>query len=300
MYGNILVPLDGSLLAENILPYARRLALAGKSEITLLFVANVRGRDVLPMVERKDRPSPVTPETYLEEQVQAVESEGIGAQYAIVAGPVPDSIREFSLRHHNDLIALATHGRAGLDRLLHRGTADELLRTTRVPLLLIRSEEPQPSSARLGIITRIIVPLDGTDVAEAALPHAVSIAKGLAAQITLVRAISPAAVAVAGPGEPFAYGPDPGQLDLLEGEALDYVTEKASELTARALTVDTRVMIGPPALIITDLADETGSSLVVMSTRGRSGFMRLVLGSVTNQVVSQSRRPVLLIHPPAG
>ena len=159
MYGKILVPLDGSKLAEVVLPYVQELARRFDSEVTLIQVIAPLSKlvaETMPAAleptgagaavgleaasealkaEREDA------RTYLEGVVGRLKAEKIKVQAEIVEGTAGDTIVEYAHGHAMDLIAMSTHGRSGLRRLVFGSVADQVLRRAGTPVLLIRSRE---------------------------------------------------------------------------------------------------------------------------------------------------------------
>jgi nucleotide-binding universal stress UspA family protein len=136
---------------------------------------------------------------------------------------------------------------------------------------------------------RIIVPLDGSPHAEAALPEAIEIARATpGAKIILVRAAEASALPVRDPIE--------AQIAVVR-DAEDYLDAVAARLEGKGVRVTTSVWYGPAAITIVDAAATTRADLIVMSTHGRSGFNRLVLGSVAESVLRATHVPILLLRP---
>ncbi len=141
---------------------------------------------------------------------------------------------------------------------------------------------------------QILVPLDGSELAEHVLPHVCDLAECSGAQVVLLRV----------PGEPaFDYLVPDGQVIVelrhdIEDAAKIYMEQVADELRERGIRVRTRVQWGMPVYqVILEVASELGADLVALSTHGRSGIARLVIGSVADQVVRHAPLPVLLVHP---
>jgi nucleotide-binding universal stress UspA family protein len=141
----------------------------------------------------------------------------------------------------------------------------------------------------------IILTLDGSNLAEAAVPHAVDLARRLGSRLVLLRVVTPAP----GPAE-LAFGPtsyDHRQLlQAEEAAARAYVEAKVRELSAQNVRVEGLVREGEPASTIVDYAAESGARLVVLATHGRSGVARWVYGSVADRVLRAATVPVLLLR----
>ncbi len=178
-------------------------------------------------------------------------------------------------READTLVAMSTRGRSGITRWVLGSVADQVLHATKAPLLLLRSqdEETPPYEASLA---SVIVPLDGSFLAEQVLPHAVTLAQALRLSVTLVRVSS----------------------HQEEAEARDYLREVGGKLNQQGATsVKELVLNGHAGTAIVDIARDIPNSLVTMTTHGHSGIGRWILGSVTDQVVRLSGSPVLVVHP---
>jgi nucleotide-binding universal stress UspA family protein len=295
----ILVGLDGSPLAETVLPPVRRLARALGAEVVLLHVTHVpdtvRGLPAGVAVDEIVGQECERARTYLEAAARKIAEPGLTVQTVVRAGDAGAEIVRFAERERIDLIALATHGRSGLQRWLYGSVADAVLHTTSTPLLLLRPTGD--GAAAPPELRRVVVPLDGSALAEAVLPVAEELARGLAAPIVLLRAVEFVGLAFA--AEPFggAYVDTQGILDLLRHDAGEYLAERAADLRGKGLTVETGVALGSAVESITADAGEHPGSVIVMSTHGRSGWRGLVLGSVARRVVLLAPGPVLVVRP---
>lgn len=139
--------------------------------------------------------------------------------------------------------------------------------------------------------TRILVPLDGSELAEAVLPHAQALAKSTGAELVLLRVA-------------FAHiipGIDPIEAQVAAvHEAEDYVAAAAEPLQAQGGKVDAKVRYGDPVDEILDHVARDHIDLIAMATHGRTGIKRVVLGSVAENVLRRASVPVLLVHAPAA
>jgi len=299
MYTKIVIPLDGSKTAEKVLPYARYLAGALKVPVELLAVIDVaevashvpaeKARFLDTMIEDGVRNS----ERYL--RTIAASFNGANVACSVDKGRAEDAIVEHAHKDANTLITMATHGRSGMNRFMLGSIAEKVLRATSNPLLLVRaSDEIKAESA--AAIKSIIVPLDGSDLAESILPAAVDIAKKLNAEIILFRAYNiPYGAYSTGDG---FY--DPVNLDALlssvKDEATEYLARKAAELKGSGCRVSVVAKEGFSADEIITVGRETKDSMIAMCTHGRSGVKRVVLGSVTETVVRHASEPVLILR----
>ncbi len=296
MLKTILVPLDGSALAERALPYAVTLARATGAHLFLTRAALAR---TLPGTDAGEAEVEVVEdaEGYLT-QVVAQIPPGVAAQTGVFYGdPVTAILEETSLREA-DLIAMATHGRSGLGRWVYGSVAEGVIQRSPVPVLLVRAWHAAADAARLVQQPAILVPLDGSRFAEAALPVASRLAQQLGGNLVLTEVL-PGAVPGDDPNS-FAVAP-PYDHAAARATAEEHLRDLATRLATDAPGVQVRTSLreGNAVDEITMAAEETSAALVVMATHGRSGLDRLLLGSVAGGVVRQGRAPLLLVRPPA-
>lgn len=296
MYSRLLIPLDGSQLAEQVLPYARSLAKSLTIPVELLEVVDPdalrllanpeQGRflDTL-LAERRGKSK-----AYLEEIARSFQ--GTRVQCAIENGKAEDIIIDKAAADKNILIVMATHGRSGIQRWLLGSVADKVLHGSTNHLFLVRAAD-QGKTEGEAPLKKVIVPLDGSPLAEKVLPDVADVAKTMDLEVIFLRAYAlPAAISAD------EYGTYSEELiNQLEAEAKDYLTAKVSELQQKGVrNVSSVVDIGYGAEEITAVARKTPDNFIAMCTHGRSGFTRWALGSVTERVVRHSGDPVLIIR----
>jgi nucleotide-binding universal stress UspA family protein len=297
MLRKILVGLDGSPVAETILDPVRALAERLAAEVVLLHVIHV------PQTAGESKPGVALDEivaqeraraeTYLDAVARKIAAGGSSVRTATRVGQPATEIVRYAEGEKIALVALATHGRSAMQRWLHGSVADAVLHTTTTPLLLLRPREAGAPATR--DIRRLLVPLDGSSVAEAALGVAEELARALAVPMVLLRAVEPGALAFADPmTTPYAdFGPI---LAVLREDAERYLAKVATDLRAKGLTVETLACVDTAVGVITRQAAE-GGTLLVLSTHGRTGWRALVLGSVARRVVLFASGPVLVVRP---
>jgi nucleotide-binding universal stress UspA family protein len=148
---------------------------------------------------------------------------------------------------------------------------------------------------------KILVPLDGSQLAEIALPHAVNLAKASRAEVVLLHAVAEQEKYhlmesyTIGATEDFSEKAMAKQ-QAEEARAREYLAPLVEKLKAEGLTASSVTVIGPPAETITDYARDEGVDVIVMSTHGRSGVQRWLLGSVAEKVLHGATAPVLLVR----
>ena len=297
MFSRILIPLDGSKTAEHVLPYARRLATVAHVIVDLLGVVEMTdiageiASNQTPYAEALTREAVRNSTEYLESLARTFRNGRV--HYRVEQGRPADIIIAAASADRDTLIAMATHGRSGVSRWLLGSVTEKVLRGTANPLLVVRA----PRDAQTGgeaALSSVIVPLDGSDIAEAVLSRVAALAKALDLHVLLVRVY---ALPLAPYGGDDYYVPDYIELkDQLKDEAESYLNSTADLLRAQGVShVSTVVIEGSTADAIISLARETPDNLIAMCPYGRSGLQRWVLGSVTEKVVRHCEDPVLIV-----
>ena len=283
----ILVPLDGSQIGETALGYSESLARSVRGSITLLHVApgGHAPADLMPKAD-----------AYLQDIARRLEEKGVQAEVAIAyGGSVSNWIAEEADSRHANIVVMATHGRAGLDRMLHGSIAQDVLQRSRIPVLVVKAgedsraerfEEPGPC---------LVVSLDGSRFAEAALRPARDLAFALGARIVLVEAVPDSATHKADPGA--ISGPSDD--DSPHGQSIAgieaYLLNIQRTLRADGFEAHIDVRVGEPAEQIRLAAETHSAAAVVMATHGRSGLQRALVGSVAAKVLQDSGIPLVLL-----
>lgn len=299
MFTRILIPLDGSKTAEKVLPYARFLAGSLKLPVELLAVVDIvemathmsadRARYLDTMIEDSVRNS----EQYL--RGVAGTFPGANTKCTVEKGKAEQVIIETAAADKGTLITMATHGRSGINRWLLGSIAEKVLRAATNPLLLVRATD-EAKADRVATLKSIVVPLDGSELAESVFPTVVELAKTLKLEVVLFRAYSiPYSAYSSAEGY---YAVDYEELlKAMREEAVDYLEKKTEAV--KKLGIDKVSCVakeGFAADEIISLSRKSPDNLIAMCTHGRSGVKRWVLGSVTETVVRHSADPVLVIR----
>lgn len=296
MLETIVVPLDGSPLAEHALPYAEALARVAGSRVVLVSAVSV---DRIPYPPS----DPTAPRDLAESEAEAylatVVARPTSAPAAVVAHGDAAQVIEDQVRAHGaDLVVMATHGRSGLGRWVYGSVAEAVLTRSSAPVLLVRAWQPAPDAAALADHPRLLVPLDGSAFSEAALPVARAVAEKLAGEVVLMTAVRPSEPNLAADG---LVTPDilEGAVRGARAEARRYLAQVAErlvrDLPSNPPSRDVRV--GEPAETVVRSARDHGASMVVMATHGFSGVPRLLFGSVAGAILRQGTVPLLLVRP---
>ncbi|ACZ43436.1 UspA domain protein [Thermobaculum terrenum ATCC BAA-798] len=289
----LLVPLDGSLAAEQALPYAEALARrSGAGVILLRAVPEPRG--VPDPIEAHLREVHEANE-YLAEVASRLAAGEIQVETSVPLGDAVRWIAEEAQLRQADLIVMATHGRTGIGRWLYGSVAEGVLTRSTVPILMVRAWQMQPRWEALAHAPRILVPLDGSAFAEEALPVARRLADALGGELALVRAVYPPSATLAQEWMVASYLAE--ELETREQEAEAYLAEIARRLASEGRETEIYVKVGGPVGVIEAVASECEAALVVMATHGRTGASRLVLGSVAHAMLLRSQVPIVLTRP---
>jgi nucleotide-binding universal stress UspA family protein len=301
MYRKILVPLDGSELAESALPFALSLAERSEGEVHLVQVAatlqpfalfeetEVEGSGWLEEARARSG-------EYLKEVQARIQEAGGSATVhtRVLSGrPVP-AIHGFILKEGIDQVVMTTHGRGRLQRMWLGSVADGVLRSVPAPVFLWRgSEEGKVDLKTRPTLGRILVALDGSDMARAMVPWAEELARLLGARLFLV-GVLPTEVRFGSPYIPHAAAEEAsrGARRLWLETHLERV---AQEIRSRGMDVEHALVAGPDAHVgILMERERTGADVVALSTHGRGPGTRALLGSVADKVIRGSEGHVLV------
>jgi nucleotide-binding universal stress UspA family protein len=284
VYSKVLVALDGSKLAEQILPIVRWLVKPNAIPVELLTVADPDARPPFWPAE--------VDEKYLK-QIAVEYFTSSQVTCTLETGEPAAAIIERAKGDNRCLIAMATHGVSGLRRWLLGSIASKVVQTAVNPLLLIR---PVEDSAPTIDCRELFVPLDGSALAESVLPHVSALARTMKVKVRLVQVFSlPKSAFVVADGM-FDQGPAVFR-EARRKEAEQYLSAKVEELRADGVeSVTTSALEGDAASEIVDMARAARDNLIAMSSHGTSGMTRWMLGSVAERVIQHSGDPVLLIR----
>jgi nucleotide-binding universal stress UspA family protein len=309
MFRSILVPLDGSRLAEWALPAAIRTASNNRAELELITIeipiVPFETTDSLldDAIEPWRVPADANASAYLDEMVRRV------AQVCDV--PVHKTIRDFKprvpeaiLQHArdagSDLIVMTTHGYGPFKRFWLGSVADTVIRESKLPTLIVRpAEDAAADLTNQPRYRHVLIPLDGSEVSQTVINYATGVA-GPDATFTLLRAVVPLPLplltpefAVAG-----ALTREAATVHDLEEQARTTLEQIAGRLRTRVANVKTVVMIEPfVASGILDYARDHAVDLIALTTHGRGGASRVLLGSTADKIVRGATMPVLVYRP---
>ena len=311
MYSKVIVPLDGSELSDQALPYAQLIARSLDVPIEL-----VQAYDILPpgllgarnnqgVISTLEEGARAQALVAMESQRRRLEGEGHSVSVVAQRGAAADVIVAVAGADPTALVVMSTHGRSGISRWVMGSVTDKVLHTTANPMLIVRANVLGPPSPETSLRT-VVAPLDGSPLSELSIPHAISVAGALSAGITVLR-ITPTedhyrrqlnlTAPEMGAIPDFELS-NPDELTAEDvQETSDYLDDVRNRMRidhAHGVATEHRTNDNIAQAII-DRASEQ-PSLVVMTTHGRSGVGRMVLGSVTDRVIRHSNLPVLVIR----
>jgi nucleotide-binding universal stress UspA family protein len=297
MIQHILVPLDGSSLAESVLPAAAALAKAFGAGIRLLHIVEAAPPGTIhgqPHLSEGDQA-----QAYLDEVARRPVFQGLAVEVHVhrpKEGDVAESVVDHAQEFGADLVVLSTHGTGGLRGFLFGRIALQALQHGTTPVLLMNPTTSAP--AQPFVCRTILVPLDGTAAHEPALPVASTLARAWKATLHL-EIVVPTAKTLSGPEA--ATGvlmPSATRvvLELAERGAEEYLERLARTLKAEGLSTGIHVSRGDPAASLVEAAEKVKADLVVMASHAKGALEAFWSGSLTPKVVEKLQRPILLVR----
>ncbi len=297
MVRHVLVPLDGSALAESVLPAAAAMAMAFKARVTLFHVIEDDAPEMIhgqPHLTGGDEA-----QAYLDAVARRPVFQGLTVErhvHRARTGDVADSLVAHAAELKADLVVLATHGRGGVRGFLFGRIAQRALQRGTTPILLINPAAgavPPPFACR-----SILVPLDGTSAHESSVPVAAQIGTAFGAVVSLVMVVPTAGTlagheAAAGSLMPSATR---AVLELAEREAAASVQAMAGSLEEDGVTSASFVSRGEPVTSVVEAANEVNADLVVMASHAKGAMDAFWSGSLTPKVMEKLGRPLLLVR----
>jgi nucleotide-binding universal stress UspA family protein len=309
MFRSILVPLDGSTFGEQALPLALKIARRSGAAIEIMHVhqlLDVYYGELQPLSDTLEESLRKQEKAYLEKVARQLRESGpVDVTTVLKDGHVATQIRHHAVEAKINLVIMTTHARGTLGRFWLGSTADELVRELPVPVLLVHPKENAADITQDIALKRMLVPLDGTPLAEQILEPAMSLAHLFEAEITLLRVVRPllptsVPVGMGSFSEVALHmAADVDRLQKqLEQEAFAYLDKTARKLRGENMIVKTQVVLADqPGVGVLEEAQAVGADFIALETHGRRGLTRLFLGSVADKVLRGSPVPVLLHRP---
>ncbi len=303
MYKVIMAPTEGSDSEKAALSVAAKLAHRLDADLRLVRVLsapigseNVPRKSVLEITEedlREERLARLRKLEALGAEVRALGD--IRVITALEDGRVAPTLRDYAKTFNVDLIVMTSHSRGGVKRVTLGSVTDNLIRHTNIPVLVVRPPGSFIGPTREETISRIVVPLDGSPLAQEILPHVAELGLQLNATVTLLRVLTPSNYAqeqIMQPGLPW------WDADMAEAET--YLADAASTLTEHGVAVNKEVVLSENVTdTILDFATRAKADLIAIATRGTGGMSRFVFGTVADEITRRSPISLLVFHPKA-
>lgn len=301
MYKVIMAPTEGSDSESTALKVALKLAQRFEAELRLvrvetapLVIETVLRPPLLEITERTLREERIARLRKLEALgVELQEFGGIRLITALEDGPVGPTLREHAKKFNVDLIVMSSHSRGGLKRFTLGSVTDYLIRHTNVPVLVVKQSAAFVGASFEDTVGRIVVPLDGSALAEEILPAVATLALRLGASVSLLQVLTPLTYSqkqIMQPGLPWWDG------DIAAADS--YLAGAASSLTKKGVAVSKDVILSDNvSTAILDYAARASADLIAIATTGRGGLGRFVFGTVADEVTRKSPASLLVFQP---
>ena len=287
MYERILVPLDGSGLAEQVLSSVSELARVFDSEAILVGVCESG--------ESQEREAC---RLYIDnksgELKAGMKPSAAKFKTVVLVGKSADQILTFAEKNDVNLIVMTSHGRSGIAPWSLGSTARKVLHKVGVPLIIVRARETPQKSDEAGLFSRILVLLDGSERGEKPLPYIAELAKRLKPEVILFRVVEPGMQVHSVGGAEYIPFKDI-DIDSMKAKAKKYLEETSSKLAGTKAIIRCEVRVGDAAKEIIKFARKADCSLIAMASHGHSGIEVWIHGSVTSKVLEASNKSVWLI-----
>ena len=291
------MPLDGSLVAEQAIPFALAIAERARSKVKLVLVHHPILMEPGPAYTKVELAMQKANREYLRSVAARLrERLGRALSSAVLQGPIAQTLAKYIRELSTDLVVMTTHGRGGLRRAWLGSVTDQLIRMSEVPILVVRPREGNAAESAVDL-AEILVPLDGSTLAEAALEPAAALARLWDGEMSLVQVVRPV-VLTSDPPLPFPTGYADQATGMRRESAQDYIRDVAERLRESGVKASGVAVLGDGiADTLLNLARPERVGLMAMATHGRGSLRRLALGSVADKLVRAAEVPVLVIRP---
>ena len=303
MHNRILVPLDGSEVAECVLPHIEALAAVNKAvDITFLHVVQPISMLLADQIYKAQMKSDAMTEAknYIRGIISGLKNKG-ETHAEVITGKAADSILDYAEHNHIKLIVMSSHGQSGISRSSHGSVADKVLNESRIPVLRIRADSPRIPFYIAGQKMKVIVPLDGSELAERVLNNVIGLVDYFgtgAIDIVLLRVCELFI-------QPNAYPPAMSlsweeyvkfETRVCKGICMSYLNDVKKHFKKELIYIRSVVPVGNPADEVIKYVNKEKADLMVMSTHGRSGISRWAFGSISNKILQGTSTPVIILR----
>jgi len=293
----MLVPLDGSRLAESTLPAAMRIASLFAAKIILLHIREQNAPSTIH--GEKHLTDPAEANRYFQSIAEKLQSDGIDAEWHVhdsMEGDVARSIIDHANEFHPDLVALCTHGKGGMRDLLFGNIAQQVLNLGKWPILLIHPD--QKGMASDFILRNILIPLDREHDQESTLSVAAAMGDKFSASLRLLVVVPTLETLSGEKSVPGSLLPATTRaiLDIAEQEGSEFVETIARNDSFAGLDVHTEILRGDPVQSVVEYANQSDTDLIILGSHARTGLSALISGSFTSRISSRVKCPLLLVR----
>jgi nucleotide-binding universal stress UspA family protein len=286
MWKKILVPLDGSAMAELALPYARELAVAFKSELTLLCITEPSEVEYQRMHQ-----------LYLEKIAAQTKKRVRRVVTTVITGKPVEEIVKYTEKNDIRLIIMATHESSGIIPWASEGVANKVIDAVGVPLLLIKeTKRRRRAKQEKHLISRILLPLDGSAAGEAAITRAKELKSRLEAEVILLEVVPKEQDMRTIGGIDHILYPET-EIESFKKKAREYLDGVYKRLQRGKGELKTEIRTGDVNKEILNYARKKKVSLIAIASHGHSGMTKWVFGSTAQKIIEDSPMPVLVVKP---
>ncbi|MFL5584245.1 MAG: universal stress protein [Gemmatimonadaceae bacterium] len=301
MYRTIMVPTDGSGFDREAIRVALRIAELSEAKIKLVRVLSTgslygvaaasEGTAIAAEVARSERDKAMNELYALAAECRMFSKASVSVD--LHAGPVEDVLEAYAQRNDVDLIVISTHARTGIARASLGSVTDWLIRHTGIPVLVVKPPISYLNPQAGEMFRRIVVPLDGSTLAEQILPPIIRLANLQDAEVILLHVLDAQALSKKDVAD---LNPAWWEKDIMQAE--NYLVRMARRLRRNGVPVRTDIVVSDNiATAIGDFALREKADLVAIATHGRGGLARMLRGSVADTVMHSGRTSMLVLKP---
>mgnify|MGYP000851923846 CR=1 FL=1 len=297
MFHHILVPLDGSVLAECVLPHVVAVARASNAQVTLLQVVECPHCEsaAAPVDPLHWRMRMAEAQAYLHKLAERLQPTGLSIDTVLLEGQAASGVVDFLRAHDIDLIALSSHGEGGMSAWNIGGMVHKIIQRAHISALIVRAYSPSASCNLTELhYARILAPVDGSPRADYALGPAASLAQCHNARLILAHIVKKTVMFPRTPAQAEYEELAERLLAYNRCEAIRYLEKTQARLDR---DVETRVVVGDDVVeCLHQLAEAEAIDLVVLNAHGKSGKTKWPFGSVCANMILYGATPLLIVQ----
>jgi len=298
MFERILVPLDGSRLAECVLPHTVAMARSFGARVTLLRVLERDHSGELPALNALDwQFRKAEGEARLKELAARLYKVGLQTEHKLVEGRAAEQILAFARQNGTDLIILSSHGRSGLSGWNVSSVVQKIIIRACMSIMIVRAYQPRVSDLTGLSYKRLLLPLDGSQRAEHILPAAIQLTRSHGSQLLLVHVVRKPEMPRRRPLTEEETKLINKIIEMNHQEADRYLEELRTSLSAEQVDVQTRLLVSDNAVdTLHDLVEQEDIDLVILSAHGDTGGTKRPYGSLAVNFIAYGTTPLLIVQ----